>query len=132
MTTPGAWTETELARLDGAVELEMAARRPSGDLRRATPIWVVRVGDEVYVRTWYWRDTGWFGAAVLSRRARVHVPGLTSEVAVDPVGDADLELRAAVDAAYVGKYGDGGAASMVTAEAASTTLRLTPDGSGTV
>ena len=131
MTTPGAWTETELALVDSAVELEMAARRPDGDLRRATPIWVVRVDDQVYVRTWYRRDTGWFGAAVLSRRACVQVPGLTAEVAVDPVGDADPELRAAVDAACAGKYGDRGAASLVTAEAASTTLRLTPDGSGT-
>jgi hypothetical protein len=121
-----SWTEKELGLVDAAAELEIAAARPDGTLRQATPIWVVVVGDAVHVRTWYRRDTGWFGAALVSRRARVDVPGLTADVTVEHVGDADPGLRSGVDAAYAAKYGERGAASMVTAEAAATTLRLTP------
>jgi hypothetical protein len=121
-----SWSEEELGLVAAATELEIAAVRPDGTRRRATPIWVVVVGAEVFVRTWYRRDTGWFGAALASRRARIDVPGTTADVTVEHVGDSDPGLRAAVDAAYTAKYGDRGAASMVTAEAAATTLRLTP------
>ena len=120
---PDGWTAEELALVDVAVELEMAAHRPDGSLRPATPIWVVCAEGQVYVRSWYRRDTGWFGAVLRSRRARVTVPGLTAEVVVEDVGAA----APGVDAAYRGKYGHDGAGSMVTDAAAATTLRLVPE-----
>ena len=122
----GTWTAEELALIDVAVELEIAVRRPDDVLRQATPIWVVRLDDRVFVRTWYRRESGWFGAVLRSHRARVRVPGLAAEVTVEDVRDADPGLRAAIDAAYRSKYG-GGAASMVTDAAAATTLRLAPE-----
>jgi hypothetical protein len=45
-----AWTDDELRRIAEAEELQMAPVRRNGDLRRATPIWVVRAGDDLYVR----------------------------------------------------------------------------------
>jgi hypothetical protein len=113
------WTADALGLVDAAAELEIAVPRADGSLRPWTPIWVVRVGDEVYVRSWYRRDTGWFGDAVRSGRARIRVPGLEAEVTVADVGVAD-----GVDEAYRAKYRDAG--SMVTSSAASTTLRLDP------
>jgi hypothetical protein len=68
---------------------------------------------------------GWFGAALVSHRAEIRVPGLTADVRVEDVS-GDAELRAAVDAAYRATYGRG-AESMVTEAAAGTTLRLTPE-----
>lgn len=44
------WTADELRRIGEAEELEIAPVRRSGDLRRRTPIWVVRTGDDLYVR----------------------------------------------------------------------------------
>ena len=119
----GPWSVSELALIGAAAELQIAAQRPDGTLRRETPIWVVCVDGEVYVRTWHRRDTGWFGAALASGRARVRVPGLEAEVGVEDVGDADTDLSAGVDAAYRAKY-RGGAESMVTAAATASTLRL--------
>jgi hypothetical protein len=116
----GSWSERELQLIDRARELDIAVRRGDGTLRRWTPIWVVRADDRVYVRTWYRRDTGWFGAVLRSGRARIRVPGLEAEAVVTEVG----ELRERVDAAYRDKYGDAGSASMVGDEAAATTLRL--------
>ncbi len=121
------WSPEDLRQIDAARELEIAARRPDGTLRPWVPIWVVRAGDQVYVRTWYRRDTGWFASALASRRARIRVPSLEADVAVEDVGAGTAELRATIDAAYGAKYGrDGGAERMVAAEAAAATLHLVP------
>jgi hypothetical protein len=45
-----AWTPQELERIAAAEELGIAPVRRSGELRRATSIWVVRAGEDVYVR----------------------------------------------------------------------------------
>lgn len=118
-----AWTVGDLRLLDAARELEIAVRRGDGTLGASLPIWVVCAKGEVYVRSWHRRDTGWFGAAIRTRRASVRIPGLVDEVVIVDVGN-DIELVAAVDAAYRSKYGEAGAASMVTTDAAATTLRL--------
>jgi len=119
------WSVHELDRIAVARELEIAVRRADGTQRRWTPIWVVRAEDRVYVRSWYRRDTGWFGEAVRVRRARVRVPGLEVDVAIEDVGEGSPALREAVDAAYRCTYG-AGAESMVAHPAAATTLRLDP------
>ena len=124
-----AWSPAELREIDAARELLIAGRRADGSLRRWVPVWVVSSGGLVYVRTWYRRDTGWFGHVLASRRARIRVPGLEADVAVEDVGEGTPELRAGVDAAYEAKYGRGGGTeAMVSAEAAAATLRLSPEG----
>jgi len=122
---PRDWTTAELRAVAAARELEIA---PGADAERDrwTPIWAVRADDGVYVRTWYRRTTGWYGRAARAGRASVRVPGMTSDVVVEDVGDTDPGLRAAVDAAYVEEYGGGGSDRMVGDEAAGTTLRLSP------
>jgi hypothetical protein len=124
-----SWSSDQLRSLDGARELEIAGERADGTLRRWVPIWVVRAGEDVLVRTWFRRSEGWFGHAVATERARVRVPGLEVEVAVEDIGDADVALRSAVDQAYRDKYGSpggGSVARMVSDEAAATTLRIAP------
>jgi len=120
MSEQEPWSATDLRLIHAAGELQIAVRRSDGSLRPWLPIWVVCAGDQVYVRTWYRRDTGWFGQALRSRRARIRVPGLEAEVAIV---DASAQVTADVSDAYRDKYG-GGAGSMVTVEAAATTLRL--------
>jgi hypothetical protein len=121
-----SWSPEDLRRMDSAGELEIAVKRADGSLRRWVPIWVVCAGTRAYVRTWYRRDTGWFGHALRARRARIRVPGLEADVSIEDIGDASRQVTADVDAAYRTKYGRGGAGSMVTATAAATTLRLDP------
>jgi hypothetical protein len=125
------WTPEQLQRIDGSDELEIASRRADGTLRQFVPIWVVRVDDQVYVRTWHRRTTGWFGRVLDAGRARVRVPGLEADVAVEDVGAGPGPLRSQVDAAYrakYGRYGDGTVGQMVADEAVAATLRLSPDG----
>jgi hypothetical protein len=113
------WTPDHLREFADAHELEIAAD-PAG---RWVPIWVVVVDHGVFVRTWQRRKTGWYGRAVASGRAWIHVADEPVEVVVTPTGD---EIPDAVDAAYRAKSRFAGAGSMVTTEAAASTLRLTP------
>jgi len=118
------WSPEQLDRIGGARELEIAVCRTDDTLGPWKPIWVVRVAEEVYVRTWYRRSTGWFGHALRSHRARIRVTGVEADVRVEDVGVGPSGLRAAVDDAYRKKYRGGSTSDMVGDEAAATTLRL--------
>jgi hypothetical protein len=121
------WSVDDLPLLAAARELEIAVRRSDGSLRQWVPIWVVCAGEQAYVRTWHRRDTGWFGQALKSGRARVRVPALEADVTVEDVGDTSAQVTADADEAYRAKYGPGGAESMVSPAAVVTTLRLQPE-----
>jgi hypothetical protein len=125
-----AWTEDELLRIDGADELDIAAVRRNGDLRSSTPIWVVRVGDDVYVRAAYGSGSRWYGVARSSRRAHIRAGGVERDVAVE---DVDQLLLDAVDAGYRSKYGGRYASivdSLLKAEHRANTVRLVPQEAG--
>jgi hypothetical protein len=123
------WASEELRLIEAADELEISAERVDGTSPRWVTIWVVRVGEQVFVRSWHRRATGWFGHAVRSGRAGIRVPGLEAAVVVEDVGAGMQDVRAAVDAAYRVKYqryGGGAVGPMVGPDAAATTLRLSP------
>jgi hypothetical protein len=126
---PTHWSPEELERIDSADELRIAVERTDGTLPPWVPIWAVCSDGQVYVRTWYRRETGWFGRALKSGRARIRVPGLEVGVVVEDVGEGTDQVRVGVDAAYRAKYdhyGPGSVDQMVAAAAAATTLRLEP------
>ena len=45
------WSSDELKKIGTAEELLIASLRRDGTLRNAVTIWVVRVGDDLYVRS---------------------------------------------------------------------------------
>jgi hypothetical protein len=116
----------ELERIGSAEELEIAPRRSDGTLRKAAPIWVVRVGEGLYVRSYRGRDGAWFRAAQSSGEGRVRAGGVAKDVAF--VNETDPRLNDQVDAAYSAKYRRylQYVAPMLTAEVRATTLKLVP------
>ncbi|QHT57808.1 DUF2255 family protein [Cellulomonas sp. H30R-01] len=120
------WTAEELAVVESADELRVASYRPDGTLRPGVTIWVVRVGDDVYIRSAYGPSNGWFRHAQASGAGRVQVGGLEKEVAfVAPPPD----VHAALDAAYHAKYDRYGARivnTVVGPSVVDVTLRLDP------
>jgi hypothetical protein len=123
------WAREQLRRISEARELEIAPRRVDGRVGRWLPIWVVCVDDQVYVRTWYRRSTGWFGQVTKTGGARIRVPGLERDVVVTDLGDDNPDVRVAVDEVYRAKYGTSGdetVAGMTTDASAATTLLLAP------
>jgi hypothetical protein len=120
-----SWTTDELDRIGDADELHIAPRRKDGTLRRAVPIWVVRVDDELYMRSWRGDGGRWYGAAKASGEAHISAGGISKDVALLAAGD---EINDAVDAAFGEKYGryTGYVEPMVAPQARATTLRLLP------
>jgi hypothetical protein len=103
--------------------------RRNGELRRPTPIWVVRAGEDLYVRAAYGSGSGWYGVARTSGRARISAGGIERDVTVE---DVDPSVLDAVDAAYRSKYGHYASIvdSLVEPEHRTNTLRLVAQQAG--
>jgi hypothetical protein len=118
------WSNEQLDALGRAGEIDVAPRRDDGALGRPTTIWLVRVGDELFIRSYRGPDGGWYRAATRTGRGRVSVRGTDYDVVFEPASDVD---QAAVDNAYRAEYGRSSYVdAMVTNDAAATTLRLAP------
>ncbi|HEY5516608.1 MAG TPA: DUF2255 family protein [Pengzhenrongella sp.] len=121
-----AWTADELARIGRSDELQVSSRRPDGSLRPYVTTWVVRLSDDLYVRSAYGPDNGWFRRARASGAGRIRAAGVERDVAFEATGPAvDAELHAAYHAKY-DRYGAGMVGTVVSTEAARATLRLVP------
>lgn len=122
-----SWTGDELDRIGGADELGIASRRPDGSLRTHITIWVVRAGDDLYIRSAYGTDNPWFRRARSSARGNVRAGGLERDVALELVPSGAVSRHAAIDAAYHAKYDRYGARivnTVVGPHAAEVTFRL--------
>ena len=120
------WSADELDRLSNAEELRVSSRREDGSLRPFITIWVVRTGDDIYVRSAYGYDNGWFQRALHSEGGRIRAGGVERDVRFEPPGDAVAEP---VTAAYHAKYDRHGpriVGTVVSPEAVRATLRLVP------
>lgn len=127
------WTGEELDAIGSGDELEIAPTRADGTLRRPTPIWVVRVGDALFVRSYRGRDGRWLRAAQVTHEGHFSAGGVEKDVRF--VKTEDEATNEAVDREYLAKYGRYGAryvGPMVAAEARRTTIKLVParDGGG--
>jgi hypothetical protein len=121
MTT---WDPADLQAINSAREIRIATVRPDGSTRTPLPIWVVRVGEELYVRSYHGPDGSWFRQVDKHPYARLSAADREIIVRLVP---AEMSSHAEVDAAYVAKYGHSRAAAvMITPVVAPTTLRLEP------
>lgn len=95
------WTTDELTKVGQAEELELSMRRPDGTWRPPVTIWVVRSGDNLYIRSAHGRDNGWFRHALASPHGHIAAGGVAKDVTVvEPTDD----VHSALDAAYHAKY----------------------------
>ena len=121
-----AWTSDELAKIGNAEELELASRRRDGSLRKPVTIWVVRHGDDLYVRSWRGRGGAWFRAAQASHEGRIRAGGVEKDVTF--VEETDPGINDQIDAAYQAKYRrySSYVPPMISPQARATTLKLVP------
>jgi hypothetical protein len=121
-----AWTDDELEAIGGADELRIASRRPDGSLRKFIRIWVVRVGDALYVRSAYGYENTWFQRALRAGEGRIRAGGVERDVAFQqPDRDGEADVTAAYHAKY-DRYGPSIVGTVVSGEAERSTLRLVP------
>jgi hypothetical protein len=119
------WTIDELARLGRVDELGIASRRPDGSLRPFVTIWFVRLGDDIFVRSAYGHDNPWFQRALASREGRIRAGGVECDVSFEDPAAVDEDLAAAYHAKY-DRYGPRIVGTVVSSEAARSTLKLVP------
>jgi len=120
------WTSDELRKIGGAEELQIAPSRRDGTLRKPVPIWVVRVEDELYVRSYNSQRGAWYRAAQASHKGHIRAGGVEKDVLFVEENDSDLNNQ--IDAAYRSKYGRYSqyVAPMLTADVRLTTIKLIP------
>jgi hypothetical protein len=75
-----AWTSEELDRIGTAQQLEVASRRADGTPRRPVTIWVIREGDDLYVRSWRGRSGGWYRGVQERHQGHIRAGGVDKDI----------------------------------------------------
>jgi hypothetical protein len=120
-----AWTTSDLDTIGAADEIDIAARRPDGTTGRIVTIWDVRVGNDVFIRSFHGPDGHWYRATQATGGGRVRAAGVEHDVRFEPAPDADSQ---AIDDGYRDKYGRSSYVdAMVTPTAIAATLRIVPN-----
>jgi hypothetical protein len=123
MTT---WMSDELKKIGTAEELQISSLRRDGTLRKPVIIWVVRVGDDLYVRSVNGRGSAWFRGVETRHEGHIRAGGVDKDVTF--VEETDSEVNDQIDAAYTTKYRHYAsiAKSMVTPAVRAATIKLVP------
>jgi hypothetical protein len=122
-----AWTTDELDKIAAAEELQIASARRDRTLRNPVTIWVVRHGDDLFVRSYRGRGSSWFRGTQDRHQGHIRAGGVEKDVTF--VEEADPGINDHIDAAYRTKYHSYGArfvTPMVNPEARATTIKLVP------
>lgn len=118
------WTAADLDRIGSATELEISTQRADGSLRPYVPVWVVRVGDELFVRSWRGQAGAWYRHARQRPDGRVRAGGTERHVIFElPDSAPDEEIDRAYRAKY-GRYGGTYVGPMTGPDAKAATVRL--------
>ena len=121
-----AWTAEELDRIGEAVELQFTSVRSDDTLRPYVTMWVVRAGDDLYVRSAYGPNNPWFRRAKSSGSGRIRAGGLERDVSfAEPVSGVHGDIDAAYHAKY-DRYGTEIVGTVVGPKAEEVTIRLVP------
>ena len=120
------WIRAELDRIGNAEELQIASLRRDGTLRVPVTIWVVRVGNDLYVRSVNGRTSNWFRGVETRHEGHIQAGGVDKDVTF--VEETDSEINDQIDAAYTTKYRRYGsiAKSMTTPQVRAATIKLVP------
>jgi hypothetical protein len=124
------WTSDELTRIGTAEELEITSRRGDGTVGSPRTVWVVRHGDDLYVRSVNGSTSAWYRGTRARHEGHITAGGVDKDVTFV---DADHDLDDELDTAYRTKYRRYAANivnSITSPEARSTTIELVPRPAG--
>jgi hypothetical protein len=123
---PG-WTPDELTKIGQADELELASLRREGSLRNPVTMWVIRDGDQLYVRSMHGRSGAWFRGTQTRLRGHIRAGGIDKDVAF--IVDTDAAVNDRIDEAYRSKYrryGTNIVGGVVNPRSRASTIKLVP------
>ena len=96
------WTDNELNKIGNAEELQIASLRQDGTSRKPRIIWVVRLGNDLYVRSVNGRTSDWFRGVQTRHEGHIRAGGVDKDVTF--VEEPDSDINDQIDAAYSTKY----------------------------
>lgn len=99
MTT---WTNEELEKIGTAEELGLSSLRKDGTPRSPVTMWVVRIGDDLFVRAVKGRSGPWFRGTRSRHAGRIESGGVVKDVTF--IDENDPTVNEKIDAAYRQKY----------------------------
>jgi hypothetical protein len=117
------WTEDELNQIGSAEEVHISSVRRDGSQSKAVTTWVVRLGDDLYVRSVRGRNGHWFRRVQQAHEGRIRAGGIHRDLTFVDAKEQLDEIDAAYRAKYR-RYAGPILSSVLTAEARSATLRL--------
>ena len=121
-----AWSSDELEKIAAADELQLTSEQPDGTLRKPVTIWVVRLGDDVYVRSVFGRTSHWFRGTEDRHQGRIRAGGVDKDVRfVEPAEDVSDEIETAYRTKYR-RYSASEVDPLFTPDARAATLELVP------
>ena len=121
-----AWDNEALSKIAAAEEVRIASVRPDGTLRKPVTVWVVRHGDDLYVRSVRGRGGHWFRDTQERHEGRIRAGAVQQDVTfVDAARDIDDDIDAAYRAKYR-RYAGSILNSVLTPEARSSTTKIEP------
>jgi hypothetical protein len=122
-----AWSTAELDQIATNDELEVAGRGNDGKLNDPVTIWVVRHGNDLYVRSFKGTHGKWYRGTRASHQGHIHSGSVDKDVTF--VDETDSRTITAIDEAYKAKYRHYQQQivdPMLAAPARQTTMRLVP------
>ena len=120
------WSSDQLDKVGRAEEVQIASVRSDATLRKPVTVWVVRHGDDLYVRSVRGPSGSWFRGVQEKHEGRIRAGGVQHDVTFV---EADHDINDEVDADYRAKYRRYAGRilnSVLTPEARSATLKLVP------
>lgn len=121
-----SWNEQELSRIGGAYELYVSPQRQDGSLRPGIPIWQVRVGDAIYIRSAHGPQNAWFRRALATGAGHVRSGGVERDVTFEPAPPTVADQVTAAYHAKYDRYGPAPVGAVTGADVLETTLRVMP------
>lgn len=119
------WTSDELNKIGTAEELKIASLQRDGTLRKPVIIWVVRLGDDLYVRSVYGRTSAWFRGVLTRHEGQIQAGGVVKDITF--VEEPDSAVNDQIDSVYRSKYRRYASSiinSIISPEARSATIKL--------
>jgi hypothetical protein len=123
------WSQGDLDLLGAAGEVEVSSVRRDGSLSRARTVWIVRVGDQLYLRSVNGPDAAWYRFTRTFHQGRIQARGVARDVSwIDVNASEQPDVDPAIDAEYARKYqGSTAAIAHINGPLArTTTMRLEP------
>ena len=120
------WTRDQLENFGRAEEVQIESFPRDGRRPKPVTTWMVRIGDDLYVRSVRGRNGHWFRGVQETHDGRIRAGGIQQDVTFV---DADHAVEKDVDDAYRAKYRRYSGAildSVLTTEARLATLRVVP------